>query len=270
MQSRGETCTHIFPAPLWNWTPFGSSFTFTKRPTFLFLFLISSLTDSQAEFNHRALALTKGSGIKMLEMGPVVLWVAAKWSSPSRRRWMRWCFTALKSWGLWWSLSLLLTLLGREQLAPASHCCWWYSLCCPSAFGLAKSAGGLIGSLVLRKAASIRTACPSLFHLFILNFFVLFLFWLKYAECELLVRQPGIEPVPPVLGVRSLNPWTAKEVPASCLLISFISLCTGDLNFYTYRKFIGFFIFAKCFLRSHLSPCSLKTCSQEHPWWSTG
>ena len=151
MQSRGETWTHIFPASPWNWSPFGSSFTFTKRPTFLFLFLISFLTDSQAEFNHRALALTKGSGIKMLEMGPVVLWVAAKWSSPWSLRWMRWCFTAL-GWGLWWSLSLPLMLSGRERLAPASRCCWWYSLYCPSAFGLAKSAGDLIGSLVLRKS----------------------------------------------------------------------------------------------------------------------
>ena len=62
----------------------------------------------------------------------------------------------------------------------------------------------------------------------------------------------------PVLGVQSLNPWTAREVPASRLLISFISLCTGDLNVYTYRKFTGLFIFAKCFLRSHLSPCLLK------------
>ena len=65
--------------------------------------------------------------------------------------------------------------------------------------------------------------------------------------------------MPPVLGMQSLNPWTTKEVPAYCLLISFISLCIGDLNFYTYRKFIGFFIFAKCFLRSQLSPCLLKS-----------
>ena len=67
--------------------------------------------------------------------------------------------------------------------------------------------------------------------------------------------------MPPLLGMQSLNSWTTKEVPAYCLLISFISLCIGDLNFYTYRKFIGFFmffIFAKCFLRSQLSPCLLK------------
>ena len=68
-----------------------------------------------------------------------------------------------------------LTVSGREQLAPASRCCWLNSLCCPSAFGLAKSAGGLIGSLVLREAASIRTACRSLFYLF-LNFLFYFCF----------------------------------------------------------------------------------------------
>lgn len=67
-----------FSASLWNRTPLGSSSTFTIRPALPFSFLISPLADTQAAFNHRALALTKGSWIKTLEVGPVVLWVVAK------------------------------------------------------------------------------------------------------------------------------------------------------------------------------------------------
>ena len=35
--------------------------------------------------------------------------------------------------------------------------------------------------------------------------------------CQILVRQPGIEPMTPALGSWSLNYWTAREVP--CLFI---------------------------------------------------
>ena len=38
-------------------------------------------------------------------------------------------------------------------------------------------------------------------------------FWLHFAVCRILVPQPGIEPVPSALGVQSLNPWIAREVP---------------------------------------------------------
>ena len=31
--------------------------------------------------------------------------------------------------------------------------------------------------------------------------------------CGILVPQPGIEPVPPAVEARSLNHWTAREVP---------------------------------------------------------
>ena len=37
---------------------------------------------------------------------------------------------------------------------------------------------------------------------------------LGHAACEILVTQPGIEPVPPALGAWSLNHWTAREVPS--------------------------------------------------------
>ena len=37
--------------------------------------------------------------------------------------------------------------------------------------------------------------------------------WSRRVACRILVPQPGIEPVPPVVEVQSLNHWTAKEVP---------------------------------------------------------
>ena len=42
------------------------------------------------------------------------------------------------------------------------------------------------------------------------------LFWVfltSVLACQILVPQPGIEHVPPALGVQSLNHWTAREVP---------------------------------------------------------
>ena len=38
-------------------------------------------------------------------------------------------------------------------------------------------------------------------------------FWLHCAACEILAPRPGIEPMPPALGARSLNHWTTREVP---------------------------------------------------------
>ena len=42
-----------------------------------------------------------------------------------------------------------------------------------------------------------------------------FFFWLRHAACEILVPRPGIKPVPPALGARSVNHWAAREVPIS-------------------------------------------------------
>ena len=36
--------------------------------------------------------------------------------------------------------------------------------------------------------------------------------WLYFMACGILVHQPGIEPMPPAVEVRSLNHWTAKQV----------------------------------------------------------
>ena len=40
-----------------------------------------------------------------------------------------------------------------------------------------------------------------------------FFFWWHCVACGILVPQPGIKPVPPTVEVRSLNQWTAREVP---------------------------------------------------------
>ena len=45
-----------------------------------------------------------------------------------------------------------------------------------------------------------------------LPFFFLF-FWPRHAACGILVPQPGIEPMPPIMEVQSLNHWIARETP---------------------------------------------------------
>ena len=43
--------------------------------------------------------------------------------------------------------------------------------------------------------------------------FYLFIFWLHHVACGILVPQPGMEPVPPVVGGWSFNHWIFREVP---------------------------------------------------------
>ena len=38
--------------------------------------------------------------------------------------------------------------------------------------------------------------------------------------CRILVPRPGINPVPPALEARSLNHWTAREVPMVAFIIN--------------------------------------------------
>ena len=38
-------------------------------------------------------------------------------------------------------------------------------------------------------------------------------FWPRHAACGILVPQPGIEPMPPIMEVQSLNHWIARETP---------------------------------------------------------
>ena len=42
--------------------------------------------------------------------------------------------------------------------------------------------------------------------------FLFIYFWPCHVACGILVPRPGIEPTPPALGARSLNPWTTGEV----------------------------------------------------------
>ena len=35
--------------------------------------------------------------------------------------------------------------------------------------------------------------------------------------CEILVPQPRIEPMPPVVEVQSLNHWIAREIPVQLI-----------------------------------------------------
>ena len=37
--------------------------------------------------------------------------------------------------------------------------------------------------------------------------------------CGIFVPQPGIKPMPPAVEVRSLNHWTAEEVPTANYLL---------------------------------------------------
>ena len=39
------------------------------------------------------------------------------------------------------------------------------------------------------------------------------LFWLLCMACGILVPMLGIKPAPPVMKARSLNHWSAREVP---------------------------------------------------------
>ena len=50
--------------------------------------------------------------------------------------------------------------------------------------------------------------------MFLLFCFVSVWFWPRCVACRILVPQLGIKPVPPTLGARSLNHWTAREAPS--------------------------------------------------------
>ena len=41
-----------------------------------------------------------------------------------------------------------------------------------------------------------------------------FFFFFGHMACRVLIPQPGIEPVSPVVEVWSLNHWTAREFPS--------------------------------------------------------
>ena len=47
--------------------------------------------------------------------------------------------------------------------------------------------------------------------------FYLFIFWLHFTACGILVPWPGIEPGPTAVKAPSLNHWTAREIPRTSL-----------------------------------------------------
>ena len=48
---------------------------------------------------------------------------------------------------------------------------------------------------------------------------ILFIFWPRHTTCVPLLVQPGTEPMPPALGVQSLNHRTAREVSIYVLIL---------------------------------------------------
>ena len=53
----------------------------------------------------------------------------------------------------------------------------------------------------------------SLFKKTLKKIFYFLIFWPHCAACGILVPQLGIEATPPAVEARSLNHWTAREVP---------------------------------------------------------
>ena len=51
-------------------------------------------------------------------------------------------------------------------------------------------------------------------------FVCFFIFWLCHEARGILVPQTGIEPTAPALEARSLNHWTAREVPSMLYYVS--------------------------------------------------
>ena len=71
------------------------------------------------------------------------------------------------------------------------------------------------------------TVC--LFNLFLKNlnlFIYLFIFGHVTQACEILVPQPGIEPLPPAVEAQSPNHWTAREVPIFLTLSLVLCKCS--------------------------------------------
>ena len=63
-------------------------------------------------------------------------------------------------------------------------------------------------------------------------FFFFFFFWPRHVACRIFIFQSGTEPMPPALGVQSLNYWTTREVPGPHIfnMILVILLFAFNLN----------------------------------------
>ena len=79
--------------------------------------------------------------------------------------------------------------------------------------------------------------------------FLVFFFWPHHAACRILVPQPGIEPTPLAVEVRSLNHWTAREVPGFCFFKTGQGFLTPS-SFYPGNLCVLLVLSSKCFPQS--------------------
>ena len=125
--------------------------------------------------------------------------------------------------------TLELGIVGSKPLLWSILTIWIWTM------GLMRPAlEGLVGRLINSSVQStydsawyiVSAKCQQwLFHLTLAvslwgnNYFLdLFFFWLYHAAWGILVLRPGIETTPPALEARSLNHWTAREVPIFSIL----------------------------------------------------
>ena len=102
--------------------------------------------------------------------------------------------------------------------------------------------------LIIPSSTPYRLSPLTSFSLLQIDFFFLFSFFFfflpHHAACKILVPQPGIEPVPPEIVVRSFNHWMASEVPRinilfSELRITFFHLYLNTLNYFQKILFLN-------------------------------
>ena len=90
---------------------------------------------------------------------------------------------------------------------------------------------------MIKYSSSIHLECAICFYVFLT---LLCVMWDLSSPCGILVPQPGIKPVPPVVGAQSLNHWTTREVPL-CVLFGF-TICNFK-NFFILHEYWNLFFF---------------------------
>ena len=79
------------------------------------------------------------------------------------------------------------------------------------------------GQVLLYRKVNQLCTCVHPCFLFLNSFLCVYLFfWPCSMACEILVPQPGIEPLPPALEGWSLNHWTTREAPIHSFPDSFL------------------------------------------------